>query len=338
MRRRALLAVAALLAGWTGGGDAQAPRTMRRLGDGVIAVPAPQPAWQLRKVPVNAVTVASSTTSVQRYEDLGQVAQRTGSGPGAIAHANRIAPPYRLVPGRRLTIPGGRYHQVQAGDSGIAISRTYGVAWSEIVAANDLAEPYVLSPGLRILIPGATGATNRRSLDERAAAFHIDIDDIITGGEPASAPDPAPGSDRSSVLAPYQPLTPPATLSGGFAWPVRGQVVSRFGRGASGERNNGIKIAVPLGTPVKAVADGVVAYAGNEVAGMGGLVIVKHGDNWTSVYGHLSQLLVRRGQQVTRGQTVALSGDSGYADRPELHFELRRKRTPVNPQGELPRS
>ena len=105
----------------------------------------------------------------------------------------------------------------------------------------------------------------------------------------------------------------------------------RFGPGASGERNDGIKIAVPLGTPIRAAADGVVAYVGDEIAALGGLVIVKHGDGWTTVYGHASQLLVQRGQAVKRGQTIALSGDSGFADRPELHFEMRKGRTPVNP-------
>ena len=85
-----------------------------------------------------------------------------------------------------------------------------------------------------------------------------------------------------------------------------------------------------------AAADGVVAYAGSDVAAFGGLVILKHGGNLTTVYGHASQLLVTRGQAVKKGQTVALSGNSGFADRPELHFEVRQGRTPVNPSGYLP--
>jgi len=117
---------------------------------------------------------------------------------------------------------------------------------------------------------------------------------------------------------------------------VRGRIVAHFGPGASGEKYNGIKIAVPIGTPILAAADGVVAYAGSGIPTLGGLVIVKHGDSWTTVYGHASQLLVQRGQSVRRGQTIALSGDSGLADRPELHFEMRKGRTPVDPQRQLP--
>ena len=131
---------------------------------------------------------------------------------------------------------------------------------------------------------------------------------------------------------------PPARLASNFAWPVDGRVVKRFGAGASGERSDGIKIAVPLQTPVKAAADGVVAYVGDGIAALGGLVIVKHGDGWASVYGHAATLLVRRGQSVKRGQTIALSGETGFADRPELHFELRRGRAAVDPLGQLPRT
>jgi murein DD-endopeptidase MepM/ murein hydrolase activator NlpD len=128
----------------------------------------------------------------------------------------------------------------------------------------------------------------------------------------------------------------PSALSGPFLWPVAsGTVVKRFGAGASGERNDGIKIAVPVGTPIRAVADGVVIYTTDSIAGLGGLVMIRHGDGWTSVYGHASRIVVTRGQAVKRGQTIALSGDTGFADRPELHFELRKGRTPVDPLSEL---
>jgi murein DD-endopeptidase MepM/ murein hydrolase activator NlpD len=120
-------------------------------------------------------------------------------------------------------------------------------------------------------------------------------------------------------------------------WPVEGNIVRRFGAGASGERNDGIKIAVPISTPIKAAADGTVAYVGDGIAALGGLIIIRHGENWTSVYGHASKLLVQRGQAVKKGQTIALSGDTGFADRPEVHFELRKGRGPVDPTTQLPR-
>ena len=107
---------------------------------------------------------------------------------------------------------------------------------------------------------------------------------------------------------------------------------------ASGARNNGIDIAVPAGTAIRATADGVVAYAGDKVAVFGGLVLITHGGGWVSAYGHASRVDVVRGQKVKRGEVVGLSGDSGYASKPKLHFELRKDRVPVNPVAHLPPS
>ena len=245
--------------------------------------------------------------------------------------------PYAVEAGQRLTVPGGRYHTVRPGEAGIAIARAYGVEWSRIVAANDLAEPFVLRVGQRILIPGTAAGGSRPA--ERAAAFTLDVDDILTGGEPAPSRDQTPVrpvKTPTRVLPPTAIVAAPARLRSGFVWPVDGRVARRFGPAGTGQRNDGIKIAAPIGTPIRAAADGVVAYVGDGIAALGGLVIVRHGDGWTSVYGHASRLIVQRGQSVRQGQTIALSGDTGYADRPEVHFELRKGRVPVDPQSQLP--
>lgn len=322
--------------------DLPPPPEDDRPGRGVMDVPAPRPtrpAWEARPVEADARDVPESTVEVRRGEGLRAVAERVGAGVEAIARANGLAPPYPIRAGQRLLVPGGRYHLVRPGQSGIAIARAYGVPWPRIVTANDLAEPYLLSAGQRILIPGAEVAGASRAA-ERAAAFRLDVDTILTGGEPALAENQAPARPVSRPTRPLPPaavVAPPVRLAGGgFVWPVPGRVVKRFGPGASGERNDGIKIAVPIGTPVGSVADGVVAYAGDGIAALGGLVIVKHGGGWTSVYGHASRLLVSRGQSVKRGQAVALSGDTGFADRPEVHFELRKGRVPVDPLTQLP--
>lgn len=315
----------------------QAPQ---QLGGGVTAAPAPPPAWRTRPVTADAQAIPPGTYTVRPGDTLRGIADRTGSGAEVIAHANNLAPPFTLRAGQRLDIPGGRYHLVRPGETGIAIARAYGVDWSRIVSANDLQDPYTLRAGMRILIPGDLPGVSLAA--QRAAAFNIDIDDIITGSSPAPVPGKRPERPSTSAAArapsPIAPVQEPTRLRGAFAWPVNGQVIGRFGPGRSGERLNGINIAVPLGTSVLAAADGVVVYAGNEISSLGGLVIIKHGDNWTTVYGHCRDLLVRRGQAVKRGQPVARSGDSGNADRPQLHFELRRGRNPVDPLGQLPRS
>ncbi|MES2098135.1 MAG: M23 family metallopeptidase [Pseudomonadota bacterium] len=318
-------------------GDQYEPQ---RADEPVPAPPSAPPAWEARPVTADARTIPNSTYIVQPGDTLRGIAEKVGAGSENIASANGLEPPYTVRVGQQLRIPGGRYHFIRPGESGIAIARAYSVKWSEIVAANNLVEPYVLRSGRRILIPGPPKPP--QTLAERAAAFRIDLGDIATGGgEPAIAEGDKPAraiSTPSRILSSSTPIAQPGSLSGPFLWPVStGNVVKRFGPGASGERNDGIKIAVPAGTPVLAAADGVVIYTATGVAGLGGLVMIKHGDGWTSVYGHTSRILVQRGQSVKRGQTIALSGDTGFADRPELHFELRNGRTPVDPLARLPK-
>ena len=100
-------------------------------------------------------------------------------------------------------------------------------------------------------------------------------------------------------------------------------------------KNAGINIALPQGTPVKAAESGVVAYAGNEVKGQGNLVMIRHADGWVSIYANNSELKVKRGDEVKRGQVVALSGQTGDVPSPQLHFELRKGSTPVDPVAHL---
>ena len=312
------------------------PREGRQ--DHVSIVAGPRPLWEARPVAPDAQDVAQGSEIVRAGDTLDRIAGRTGASADAIARANRLQPPFVVPLGRRLAIPGGRYHLVRQGQSGIAIARAYGVEWSRIVAANTLQEPYVLRAGQRILIPGSGAQPPSRA--ERAAAFRLDIDDIITGGEPAQTAGRPPSravAGAARVLPPGTVLpVPPRLAANTFGWPVEGRIVTRFGPGASGERSDGIQIAVPIASPIRATADGVVAYAGDGIAALGGLIIVKHDGGWTSVYGYASKLLVQRGQGVRRGQTIALSGATGSADRPEVHFELRKGRTPVDPQSLLP--
>ena len=310
----------------------------------VAQLPAPPPAWEARPVTPDAQEVPTQQYVVRQGDSLRSIADVTGAGSEAIARANGLTPPFAIRRGQTLMIPGGRYHLVRQGQTGIAIARAYGVPWSRVVAENALTEPYILRIGQRVLIPGgaAAVASGKRPVTaaERAAAFRLDVDSILTGGEPAVAVNAKPATPvatPSRVLPSTTTVVAPVAAPGQFMWPVAGNVVRRFGPGASGERNDGIKIAVPLATPVKAVADGTVAYVGDGIAALGGLVIVRHGGGWTSVYGHASKLLVQRGQAVKAGQTIALSGETGYADRPELHFELRKGRTPVDPLTQLPR-
>jgi murein DD-endopeptidase MepM/ murein hydrolase activator NlpD len=116
-----------------------------------------------------------------------------------------------------------------------------------------------------------------------------------------------------------------------FRWPVRGKVIAGYGAKTNGKSNDGINLAVPEGTPVKAAEDGVVAYSGNELKGYGNLILVRHSNGYVTAYAHASELLVKRGDTIKRGQVIAKSGQSGEVGSPQLHFEIRKGSQPVDP-------
>jgi murein DD-endopeptidase MepM/ murein hydrolase activator NlpD len=124
---------------------------------------------------------------------------------------------------------------------------------------------------------------------------------------------------------------PKATGISKYRWPVRGAVVAGYGANVEGNRNDGINISVPEGTPIKAAENGVVIYSGSSLKELGNAVLVRHDDGTVTVYGNASELKVQRGQKIQRGQTLASSGMSGSATQPQVHFEVRKNATAVNP-------
>ncbi len=145
-------------------------------------------------------------------------------------------------------------------------------------------------------------------------------------------PQPVP-SARPAASEPV-PLPPSRNT---FLWPIEGRVISKFGSKPGGKHNDGINIAVPVGSDVRAAKNGVVAYAGNELRGYGNLVLIRHEDGWMTAYAHNEALLVEKGDVVRRGQVISRSGKSGRVSRPQAHFEIRRNGEPQDPLGLLTR-
>jgi murein DD-endopeptidase MepM/ murein hydrolase activator NlpD len=298
------------------------------------------PAWVARKVVPDAVDVVAGSHTVKSGESLRSVAARTGAGVEAIARANGLSRPFTIREGQTLRIPAGRFHTVKSGETGIAIARAYGVEWNRVIALNELTDPYVLRSGQRLLIPSKVEVAEMTPA-QRAAAFRIDIGDLISGGEPAPAANKAPARPvrtATRTLPPTTAVAEPKAFSGRFDWPLRGRLLKRFGPGGSGRRNDGINIAATAGAPIMAASDGVVVYVGSEIAVFGGLILVRHGGGWTTAYGHAQDLLVKRGQAVKRGEIIGRAGETGSADSPQLHFEIRKGRLPVDPIQYLPRA
>ena len=136
---------------------------------------------------------------------------------------------------------------------------------------------------------------------------------------------------QTGSIAPQAAAPAPAPAIG-FRWPAKGRVIAGFG-GTSA--NEGINIALPEGTPVKAAEDGTVAYAGSDVKGYGKLVLIRHDNGYVSAYAHNGEIAVKHGEKVKRGQAIAKSGQSGNVTSPQLHFEIRKGAQPVDPMPHL---
>jgi len=308
---------------------------------------AASPTWVAQSVTPNAVTITDGSYVVKPGDTLRGIANRTGASSELIAATNGLTAPYIIQPGQRLKITGGRYHAVSAGETGIAIARAYGAPWREVVALNGLEEPFILRVGQKLLLPAATPVNPQQmTIEQRAAAFDLDIDDIVTGSQPAlaAAESDTNGatkpSDWRKAIAPAKTPTviaAPVAFVGRFDWPVDGKLLSSFGSKGGGKVNDGLNIGVTKGTPIRAAADGVVAYSGDEIGVFGGLILLNHGDGWVTAYGHADKLNVTRGQKINAGDIIGLAGDSGYVQEPQLHFEIRKNRKPVNPVSHLPK-
>jgi len=308
-----------------------------------------EPNWNPSSIDRNARVVESGDYTVAPGDTLLGIAIKTGAPFEDIVRANNLSEPYPLSVGQTLTIPSGTYHSVSAGETGIAIARAYGVPWSDIVEINDLEAPYILRVGQRLKLPSSlqntngvkngveqsTGSlTNAGDLtpEQRASAFDIGIDDIVTGGAPAQAT----AASSSSAAGLSSSIPEPGVFNGDFIYPIRGRTLSRFGSKGGGRKNDGINIAGAAGDPIGAAAPGVVVYSGDEIDVFGGLILIDHGQGWVSAYGHVGKINVVRGQKVNVGQNIGEVGQTGYVDRPQLHFEIRKDRKPLDPLGKLP--
>ncbi len=312
--------------------------------------------------PISVQSVGSSLPSDGRYtvakgDSLYGIARRFGLPIRAIIDANHLEPPYRLTLGDRLTIPQARVHVVSAGDTVFNIARRYEVDRSELVRLNRIEAPYTIPLGQKLILPqpgGSVGASaiaaapQARPLPEPATEESTAPPPGAqsaalpqqSGAKPALKPVLKPTAKPPNKAAAPRPVVakrgpvgkPPPRAKSTFLWPVQGPVLSSYGGKKNGVHNDGINIAAPRGTPVRAAENGVVAYAGEELKGFGKLLLIKHADGWITAYAHNERLLVEQGQVVKRGQTVARVGSTGSVSRPQLHFEVRRGTRAVNPE------
>jgi murein DD-endopeptidase MepM/ murein hydrolase activator NlpD len=305
-----------------------------------------------------------TTIIVGTSDTLDILARRYNVTPAAILQANGYKGPRALSPGQQLIIPrqataaapalaapaskavaaasaAPSVHVVNHGDTLLSIARRNHVSVGDLAKANHIEPSAKLILGMKLTVPGARtaaaapeGSPAPVAAAQPAAALAPPATKMaaVTGVPPQSArlAQATTKVEEASAETPVKAAEATGALPT-FRWPVRGKVITSYGAKTNGKANDGINLAVPEGTPVKAAEDGVVAYSGNELKGYGNLVLVRHSNGYVTAYAHASELLVKRGDTIKRGQVIAKSGQSGEVGSPQLHFEIRKGSTPVDP-------
>jgi murein DD-endopeptidase MepM/ murein hydrolase activator NlpD len=258
----------------------------------------PLSAFALRPEDVHPFDPANlpRTHTVGANESLYDIATRYQAPLRALIDQNSLEPPYELAPGRVLELPPPRFHTIARGESFEDVARRFNVDLRSLALLNRMQPPYRVRRGDRIYLPAIA--------HELAA---------------------------SVVQSPTTPpLTGEQTGSGRFAWPLRGDVVTRFGSQPGGTRLDGIEIAGREGAEVLAAGEGDVVYAGADIEGLGNLILVRHADNYVTAYGYNRRALVREGQHVRGGEAIAELG-SRPDGRARLLFQVRRGSEALDP-------
>lgn len=288
-----------------------------------------------------------SSVVLAQGETVNALANRYGVPAEAIYKTNGLANGGVVAPGTRLTIPvyrpGGATAEAPKPAAPKHEPKVAEAKPAKVKTAND--KKPAKSDKAPKMVAAKPETLKPKAVKPKPAAD--DDEDDAPAPKAAAKPEPAKPAAKTAEAKPAAPApanetkiartekTEPETTGSlpgaNFRWPARGRIISGF----KNNGNDGINIAVPEGTPVKAADEGTVAYSGSELKGYGNLVLVRHANGYVSAYAHNGELKVKKGDVVKRGQTIATAGQTGNVSSPQLHFEIRKGSTPVDPTGYL---
>lgn len=310
--------------------------------------------------------------TVRQGESVWTISQRYNLALRDILDANFLQPPYALKKGQRLSLPAPQTYKVRSKDSLYTISRLFNTSTTELVRINKLKPPYKVNEGQVLRLPSqyqflsasasqpavkipAPQVEEKKDQPARGAD-RIEREELApVGGQVAAknpdaySPPPSSPSDYTddapavedrpqarevaAVAVPAKIPGKPPAREGKFIKPVSGKIISSYGLKQDGLHNDGINIQAAKGDTVRAAESGVVVYTGNQIAGYGNLILLRHADQYVTAYAHLEKTLVKKGDTVKRGQAIATVGATGAVDKPQLHFEIRKGTKALNPAG-----
>jgi murein DD-endopeptidase MepM/ murein hydrolase activator NlpD len=246
-----------------------------------------------------------------------------------LARLNSLSAPYKLQVGQNLrlpSIPPPDADGVSSSTKRVAQTKSSSTQTATTGSAHttNASDPHYSG--------GAQGASSGKSGDLKHASSNASD----KSGSASAGASVLKGEKTGAVVTVGQlPTKAEAAqagkMTGQFAWPVSGRIISTYGPKQGGVHNDGINIAAPAGTIVQASAPGTVVYADSELKGFGNLVLIRHEDRWMTAYAHLGNLNVQKGQKIARGTKLGTVGSTGSVDQPQLHFEIRRGTEALNP-------
>lgn len=279
---------------------------------------------------------SSGAHIVMEGDTLYSISKRYAIAMPDIAYANRLSAPFYLNVGQVLRLPPPPEYRVRSGDTLFEVARIFNTSQSQIARLNDLRSPYVIRPGQVLRLPSVRARVGQK-MQVAAAQSRGPAQTVKPGAKPAAPVRQEKVTAKAQAAQKKYRVTkaPPKRSSSKFLQPVEGRTVSSFGPKENGLHNDGINIAAPKGSPVRAAENGVVVYAGNELKGSGNLVLVRHDGGYMTAYAHMDDILIKRGATIKRGQTLGTVGQTGSVSSPQLHFEVRKGTRAINPKKYL---
>jgi murein DD-endopeptidase MepM/ murein hydrolase activator NlpD len=291
------------------------------------------------------VLPANARRPLAKPASAATTATAVGQAPAPVVRAAApVSVPVAAAPAPATPTDWDGSYVVKAGDSLYGVARAHKVASAELQRVNGIVDPAKMRPGMTLKVPAGSVAASAPAPVAAAsvpapmvAAPVVEVPRAsATGGvrilnSPSATPPAAPvaAAPAPTKVAAVGPVAIPSAMK--FRWPAKGTTLAGFGKRPDGAHNDGINIAVPAGTDIAAADAGTVAYAGSEIKAYGNLVLIRHEGGWVTAYAHADQLLVKRGDTITRGQIIAKAGTTGTVDQPQVHFELRQGSKPVDP-------
>lgn len=227
--------------------------------------------------------------------------------------------------------------QVQKNDTLYSLAKRYDTSVQELIRKNKISDPTELKTGQDLTLPKPIKVPKIYA-DKMQSDSDFVVQKKTAPQQQVTKKTKQTARVQTKTVQPkMKKLDKPFVAKGSvqFAWPLKGSLLSSFGSKGGGVKNDGINIGAKKGTPVRASEAGIVVYAGNELKGYGNLLLLRHEKGFMTAYAHADTLKVSVGQVVAQGDVIATVGTTGGVQKPQLHFEIRRKTKPVDPKKYL---